>query len=75
MTTSLFIRPPANRPTIRIVADAARPNAARTISLLEPTEKGWFNDPMGQHKFRFHDGLEWTEHTTHFGPVPCLGCR
>ncbi len=38
------------------------------------TKKGWFTDPTGQHKLRFHDGSKWTTHATHFGPVPCLGC-
>ena len=39
------------------------------------TSKGWHDDPRGEHKLRFHDGTGWTEHTTHFGPVPCAGCR
>ena len=43
---------------------------------IEPTsaQKGWHSDPFGQHKMRFHDGLGWTDHTTHHGPVPCQGC-
>lgn len=36
--------------------------------------KGWHKDPRGEHKLRFHDGAEWTDHTTHHGPVPCSGC-
>lgn len=50
-----------------------------TATLVRPvvrtTDKGWHDDPRGEHKLRFHDGHEWTEHTTHFGPVPCTGCR
>lgn len=37
--------------------------------------KGWHADPEGQHDLRYHDGTSWTEHVTHFGPVPCRGCR
>lgn len=36
--------------------------------------KGWHADPLNQHDLRFHDGTAWTEHVTHFGPVPCQGC-
>lgn len=64
MTTSLIARPLTVRPATRIASHAA-----------SQTKKGWLEDPLGQHKFRFHDGQQWTEHTTHFGPVPCLGCR
>ena len=39
------------------------------------TKKGWHDDPRAEHKLRFHDGDAWTEHTTHHGPVPCLGCH
>lgn len=45
-----------------------------TPATTKITKKGWFADPTGQHKQRFHNGVHWTEHTTHFGPVPCLGC-
>ncbi len=37
-------------------------------------ERGWHVDPMAIHKLRWHDGAEWTEHVTHFGPVPCQHC-
>ena len=37
--------------------------------------KGWHADPEGRHDLRFHDGKAWTEHVTHFGPVPCQGCN
>lgn len=46
-----------------------------TTKVRTPTKKGWHDDPRGEHKLRFHDGVEWTDHTTHFGPVPCAGCR
>lgn len=36
--------------------------------------KGWHPDPMAIHKFRWHDGTEWTGHVTHYGPVPCRHC-
>jgi hypothetical protein len=40
------------------------------------TTRGWHDDPLSLHALRFHDGLEWTEHVTHHGPVPCPGgCR
>jgi hypothetical protein len=35
---------------------------------------GWHQDPWRLHKERFHDGDEWTESVTHFGPIPCQGC-
>ncbi|MCP3992561.1 MAG: DUF2510 domain-containing protein [Actinomycetia bacterium] len=38
------------------------------------TKKGWHADPKAQHELRFHDGEAWTEHVTHYGPVPCRGC-
>lgn len=37
--------------------------------------KGWHSDPQNLHDLRFHDGRQWTEHVTHFGPVPCQGCH
>ncbi len=48
-------------------------NASATA--VRVTRKGWHDDPRGDHKLRYHDGDTWTEHTTHFGPVPCHGCR
>lgn len=39
------------------------------------TTKGWHDDPRGEHEMRYHDGNDWTEHVTHFGPVPCRGCH
>ena len=45
------------------------------VGTVRTTKKGWHDDPRGEHKMRFHDGVAWTEHTTHFGPVPCTGCR
>ena len=39
------------------------------------TAKGWHTDPLAEHDLRFNDGDTWTEHVTHFGPVPCQGCN
>lgn len=36
--------------------------------------KGWHSDPYGQHRLRYRDDTEWTEHVTHSGPTPCPGC-
>ena len=60
-----------------------RPQSIRMTSTMEfaPTTettavaKGWHADPLNQHDLRFHDGRIWTEHVTHFGPVPCNGCK
>lgn len=52
-----------------------RPTSARSADLDATPAKGWHRDPFGQHKLRFHDGVEWTQHTTHHGPVPCSGCH
>ena len=42
---------------------------------LQSVEAGWFPDPTRQHDLRYHDGTDWTDHVTHFGPTPCQGCR
>lgn len=42
---------------------------------LGPQTKGWHPDPLGDHDQRFHDGQEWTQHVTHYGPVPCNRCN
>lgn len=52
----------------------ARPASQRSSEAPRITKKGWFEDPRGEHRLRFHDGVKWTVHTTHYGPVPCLGC-
>lgn len=49
-------------------------NRTSTTTTTRTTKKGWHTDPEGQHDLRFHDGTDWTEHVTHFGPVPCRGC-
>lgn len=46
-----------------------------TLPAAPATAKGWHDDPWGHHDLRYHDGAAWTEHVTHFGPVPCAGCR
>lgn len=45
-----------------------------TFLVPQSVVKGWHDDPMAIHKQRWHDGAEWTEHVTHFGPVPCHSC-
>ncbi len=37
-------------------------------------EPGWFADPLQEHNLRYYDGSEWTDHVTHYGPMPCGGC-
>jgi hypothetical protein len=49
-------------------------NPTTTSTPTHTTRKGWHSDPEGLHDLRFHDGSRWTEHVTHFGPVPCRGC-
>jgi len=50
---------------------------AEVLPAPTPTkvERGWHTDPFDQHDLRFHDGSDWTDHVTHFGPVPCRGCN
>lgn len=35
---------------------------------------GWFTDPEALHNLRYFDGVNWTNHVTHFGPTPCQQC-
>ena len=42
---------------------------------VEAVAKGWHADPWRRHDLRYHDGRSWTDHVTHFGPVPCRGCN
>lgn len=42
--------------------------------LPQTSEAGWMPDPEGRHNLRFFDGNQWTDHVTHFGPTPCVGC-
>lgn len=51
----------------------ARPT--RSDDTTNAPTKGWHRDPFGEHKLRFHDGVSWTLHATHHGPVPCTGCH
>ena len=47
-----------------------------TTTSIPTSTRGWHDDPLALHDLRFHDGVEWTEHVTHLGPVPCFGgCR
>jgi hypothetical protein len=54
-------------------------NLPETIRLVDVTSllatKGWHTDPWQEHDLRYHDGKVWTDHVTHFGPVPCMGCH
>lgn len=38
-------------------------------------QAGWYPDPQKEHNLRYHDGLAWTPHVTHFGPTPCRACH
>lgn len=66
MTALLDTFSPAT--TVRM---SAMPAAPVTATL---TAKGWHEDPWHLHDLRYHDGSGWTDHVTHFGPVPCTGC-
>jgi Protein of unknown function (DUF2510) len=56
--------------TLRFAPITERPPAIRPT-----TVKGWHDDPLGLHALRYHDGIDFTDHVTHFGPVPCSSCR
>ncbi len=60
-------------PTADILTTTDR-KEQRPLVLPEVVTKGWHADPMAIHKMRWHNGAEWTEHVTHFGPVPCQHC-
>ncbi|MEZ5226061.1 MAG: DUF2510 domain-containing protein [Acidimicrobiales bacterium] len=64
--------PAAETPAIHIHAGSAE--TAPELVLPTSISKGWHADPMAIHKLRWHDGTEWTERVTHFGPVPCHHC-
>lgn len=51
------------------------PADTRNTPVTVTVERGWHTDPRREHDLRFHDGEAWTEHVTHFGPVPCQGCN
>ncbi len=74
MTTTTLIPATTTTPdtetATKITATTNRP-----LVLPAVITKGWHADPMAIHKMRWHDGAEWTEHVTHFGPVPCLHCE
>lgn len=58
--------------------DTRSPATTARISVLPAapvTARGWHDDPSRRHDLRYHDGTGWTDHVTHFGPVPCAGCR
>lgn len=60
--------------TLALTAPAAETSSHPTLVFPAVVTKGWHADPMRIHKMRWHDGAEWTEHVTHFGPVPCQHC-
>lgn len=68
MTALLDLPSPAT--TARMTVPPAPPVTAPLT-----TAKGWHEDPWHLHDLRYHDGSGWTDHVTHFGPVPCPGCR
>lgn len=43
-------------------------------ALDAPAVSGWFEDPLREHRLRYHDGQIWTDHVTHYGPSPCQHC-
>ncbi len=49
-------------------------NAKTAAQLHQASAPGWNHDPFGEHKLRYRDAHGWTDHCTHFGPVPCAGC-
>jgi hypothetical protein len=60
--------------TASIKLDEASENDRLSEILALAPPVGWHRDPWRQHDLRYHDGRQWTEHVTHFGPVPCQGC-
>jgi hypothetical protein len=38
-----------------------RVRVSRTSPTIAPAD--WFADPMGQHRLRYWDGTQWTDHT------------
>ena len=73
--TDLFITDLATTtlPTTELATtDLATTSQASSRSA--PTSAGWFDDPRGEHRFRYFDGTDWTDHVTHYGPTPCLRC-
>ncbi len=51
-----------------------RPATSGTSRATTIIGKGWHDDPFAEHRLRYHDGIGWTDHVTHFGPTPCRGC-
>lgn len=45
-----------------------------TSRTTRDSDPGWYIDPLEQHKLRYFDGTQWTDHVTHYGPEPCIGC-
>lgn len=72
MTALLDTFSPAT--TIRMDTLPAAPAPAALTTAAPAAAKGWHEDPWHLHDLRYHDGSGWTDHVTHFGPVPCPGC-
>lgn len=73
MTALLDTRSPAATFSAATTARMSAMPATPATALL--TAEGWHEDPWHLHDLRYHDGSGWTDHVTHFGPVPCTGCR
>jgi hypothetical protein len=54
--------------------DTSQMTVIEKVDAATATKAGWFMDPTGQHKLRYFDGTEWTDHVTCYGPSPCTGC-
>lgn len=50
-------------------------DGASGIASTKATAPGWYSDPFEMHRMRYFSGSDWTDHVTHFGPTPCLGCH
>lgn len=77
MTSTMQLAETATPTTAPISVESLAPAtipAPTPVAPATPT-KGWHEDPLRQHDLRWHNGIEWTEHVTHYGPVPCRGCN
>ncbi len=50
------------------------PTTSASPTSNQTVDAGWHADPFELHRMRYHSGIDWTEHVTHFGPTPCSGC-
>jgi hypothetical protein len=54
----------------RVWVDGAQVGAAAPASPAVPTAAGWYPDPLGVPRLRWHDGTAWTDHTAPAPPAP-----